>query len=107
METTVKITTLSSRELTRDISRAKKAAEAGPVIITDHGRPRFVLKSYDEFERLSGKRRNLVDALAMLGLSTAISSRAALQSSRAKRTYLETLGGFEPIAERQRSATKN
>ncbi|MGN7737053.1 type II toxin-antitoxin system Phd/YefM family antitoxin [Ensifer sp. 22564] len=70
METTVKITTLSSRELTRDISRAKKAAEAGPVIITDHGRPRFVLITYDEFERLSGKRRNLVDALAMLGLST-------------------------------------
>ncbi|PDT44351.1 type II toxin-antitoxin system Phd/YefM family antitoxin [Sinorhizobium fredii] len=69
METTVKITTISSRELNRDIGRAKKAAKAGPVVIIDHGRPCFVLITYDEFERLSGKHRNLVIALAMPGIS--------------------------------------
>jgi len=61
---------LTSRELNQDVSRAKRAAETGPVIITDRGRPSHVLMTYDEFERLSGKRRNLVDALSMPGLSS-------------------------------------
>lgn len=64
------ITSLSSRELNHDVSKAKKAAQNGPVIITDRGKPSHVLMTYSEFERLSGKRRNLVDALAMPGLST-------------------------------------
>lgn len=60
---------LTSRELNHDVSKAKKAAEAGPVLITDRGRPSHVLMTYSEFERLTGKRRNLVDALSMPGLS--------------------------------------
>ncbi|MGN7735295.1 type II toxin-antitoxin system Phd/YefM family antitoxin [Ensifer sp. 22564] len=63
------VTTLSSRELNHDVSSAKKAAKSGPVIITDRGKPSHVLMTYDEFERLSGKHRNLVEALAMPGLS--------------------------------------
>lgn len=63
------ITTLSSRELNHDVSSAKKAAKSGPVIITDRGKPSHVLMTYDEFERLSGKRRSLIEALAMPGLS--------------------------------------
>ncbi|WP_085034400.1 type II toxin-antitoxin system Phd/YefM family antitoxin [Ensifer aridi] len=63
------ITTLSSRELNHDVSSAKKAAKGGPVIITDRGKPSHVLMTYDEFERLTGKHRSLVDALAMPGLS--------------------------------------
>lgn len=61
---------LTSRELNHDVGRAKKAAEAGPVVITDRGRPSHVLMTYSEFERLTGKRHNLVDALSMPGLST-------------------------------------
>ena len=61
---------LTSRELNYDVGRAKKAAEAGPVVITDRGRPSHVLMTYGEFERLTGKRHNLVDALSMPGLST-------------------------------------
>ena len=63
------ITTLSSRELNHDVSSAKKAAKSGPVIITDRGKPSHVLMTYEEFERLSGRHRSLVDALAMPGLS--------------------------------------
>lgn len=63
------VTTLSSRELNHDVSSAKKAAKSGPVIITDRGKPSHVLMTYDEFERLSGRHRNLVEALAMPGLS--------------------------------------
>ncbi|MGO4842332.1 type II toxin-antitoxin system Phd/YefM family antitoxin [Rhizobiaceae sp. 2RAB30] len=63
------ITTLSSRQLNHDVSSAKKAAQNGPVVITDRGKPSHVLMTYDEFQRLTGRRRNLVEALAMPGLS--------------------------------------
>jgi hypothetical protein len=38
--------------------------------MTDRGRPSHVLMTYGKFERLTGKRHNLVDALSMPGLST-------------------------------------
>lgn len=69
MEAHLPTTSLTSRELNHDVGRAKKAAEAGPVVITDRGRPSHVLMTYSEFERLSGKRPNLVDGLSMPGLS--------------------------------------
>ncbi len=59
------ITTLSSREFNQDASGAKKAAANGPVFITDRGQPRHVLLSIEEYRRLTGDRRSIVDALAM------------------------------------------
>ena len=61
-------TTLSSREFNQDTSRAKKAAEKGPVFITDRGRPAHVLLSIEDYEKLSQKRQNLSDLLAMPGI---------------------------------------
>ena len=63
------ITTLSSREFNQDTSRAKKASSKGPVFITDRGKPAHVLLSIEEYQRLSGKRRSLLDALSMPGLA--------------------------------------
>ena len=63
------ITTLSSREFNQDTSRAKKAAAEGPVFITDRGKPAHVLLSIEEYQRLTGKRRNIADLLAMPGLA--------------------------------------
>ena len=57
------ITTLSSREFNQDTSRAKKAASEGPVFITDRGKPAHVLLSIEEYQRITGKRRNIADAL--------------------------------------------
>lgn len=62
-------TTLSSRELNQDVGRAKRASRLGPVFITDRGRPAHVLLSMEDYQRLTGQRRSLVDALAMPGLS--------------------------------------
>lgn len=62
------ITTLSARELNQDLGRAKKAALEGPVVITDRGKPAHVLLSYGEYQRLSGKKRTLAEALAMPGM---------------------------------------
>jgi prevent-host-death family protein len=58
-------TTLTSREFNQDTSRAKKAADkAGPVFITDRGKPSHVLLSIDEYRKLSGKGMSLAEALA-------------------------------------------
>jgi len=62
------ITTLSSREFNQDASRAKKAANEGPVFITDRGRPAHVLISIEEYQRLVGGRPSIVDLLAMPGM---------------------------------------
>ncbi len=61
------VTMLSGRELNQDLGRAKRAAQAGPVIVTDRGRPAHVLLSFDEYKRLSGKMRTLGDMLAAPG----------------------------------------
>ena len=48
------ITTITSREFNQDVGRAKKAAQDGPVLITDRGRPAHVLLSIDDYRRLTG-----------------------------------------------------
>jgi prevent-host-death family protein len=65
----VSVTTLSSREFNQDTSRAKKAAAEGPVFITDRGKPAHVLLTIEEYQRITGGRRNIVEALSMPGLS--------------------------------------
>ena len=59
------ITTLSSREFNQDTGRAKKAAKKGPVFITDRGRPSHVLLTVEEYQQITGKRKNMATLLAM------------------------------------------
>jgi hypothetical protein len=55
---------MSSREFNQDTSRAKKAASAGPVFITDRGRAAHVLLSIEAYHKLTGGRMSLAEALA-------------------------------------------
>lgn len=48
------ITTVSSREFNQHASDVKKAANNGPVFITDRGRPAHVLLSMEEYLKLTG-----------------------------------------------------
>lgn len=52
-------TKLSSREFNQDISRAKRAADDGPVIITDRGQPAYVLLRHEAYKKLSGEGLNI------------------------------------------------
>mgnify|MGYP000885760611 CR=1 FL=1 len=61
-------TTLSSRQFNQDAGKAKKAAAAGPVIITDRGRPAHVLLTFDDYKKISGGPRKISDLLAMPGI---------------------------------------
>ena len=46
--------TFSSRDFTRDVSAAKRAASEGPVFITDRGRPAFALLKIEDYYRITG-----------------------------------------------------
>jgi len=63
------ITTLSSREFNQGASEAKRAANKGPVFITDRGKPAHVLLTFDDYQRLTKQRCNIADSLAMPGIA--------------------------------------
>jgi prevent-host-death family protein len=59
------ITKLSSRDFNQDTSRAKRAARRGPVFITDRGRPSHVLLTVEDYQRITGGQKSVLDLLAM------------------------------------------
>ena len=61
------ITTISSREFNQKTSEAKKAAENGPVFITDRGRTAHVLITFDEYRKLANREKNIIELLTMPG----------------------------------------
>lgn len=61
------VTTLTSREFNQDASGAKKAAQRGPVFITDRGRPAHVLLTIEDYQRLAGGSVSLAEVLAQPG----------------------------------------
>lgn len=63
------ITTLSSREFNQGTSEAKRAANNGPVFITDRGRPAHVLMSIAQYRRMIGGHKKIADLLAMPGIA--------------------------------------
>jgi antitoxin (DNA-binding transcriptional repressor) of toxin-antitoxin stability system len=55
---------LTAREFNQDVSRAKRAANGGAVIITDRGKPAYVLLRHDAYRRLVGRGPGLRELLA-------------------------------------------
>lgn len=60
--------TITSRAFNQDAAGAKRAANLGPVFITDRGRPAHVLLSIEAYRRLLGDRNAIADLLAMPGV---------------------------------------
>jgi prevent-host-death family protein len=54
---------MTSREFNQDLAKAKRIATEGPLTVTDRGRPAYVLMTHEEFLRLSGSRKSIVDLL--------------------------------------------
>jgi prevent-host-death family protein len=55
--------TFSSRDFNQNTGEAKKAADEGPVFITDRGEPRHVLMSIEQYQQLVQKPMTLAEAL--------------------------------------------
>ncbi|MDF3362898.1 type II toxin-antitoxin system Phd/YefM family antitoxin [Sulfitobacter sp. Ks41] len=60
----MRMTTINSRTFNRDVSGAKRAAQDGPVFITDRGKPAHVLLSIEAYRRLTGRQESILDLLA-------------------------------------------
>ena len=65
------VQTYSSHDFTRNVSAAKRAAQKGPVFITDCGRPAFALLKIEDYRRLADQREeSLLDVMdAIPGIS--------------------------------------
>ena len=59
------VTIMSSREFNQRASEARRAANNGPVFITDRGRPAHVLMSFEDYQHLTRQWRNIADAMVM------------------------------------------
>jgi prevent-host-death family protein len=47
------VATFSSREFAHDLAGVKRAAQEGPVFITDRGRPTYALMKIEDFRQLA------------------------------------------------------
>ncbi|MEO0771281.1 MAG: type II toxin-antitoxin system Phd/YefM family antitoxin [Cyanobacteria bacterium J06649_4] len=56
---------ISSREFNQDVSKAKRAAEKGPVFITDRGTPAHVLLTIEAYHKLLGTEDSVAALLSM------------------------------------------
>jgi prevent-host-death family protein len=57
-------TKLTSREFNQDTGRAKRAAQDGPVFITDRGQPSHVLLTFADYQRLAANQPSIIELLA-------------------------------------------
>jgi hypothetical protein len=60
------ITTIPARQFARDLAGAKRAADMGPVLITDRGHPAYALLRIDDFYALGGERQPSRSLLALM-----------------------------------------
>lgn len=61
------ITTVTARDFARDLAHAKRATMAGPVFVTDRGKPTYALLKIEDYYNLAGdKPRSLLDAMDAL-----------------------------------------
>ena len=61
----VAVTTMTGREFNRDVSKAKRLARNGPVVITSRGRAVHVLLTMEEYVALAKQDESIVEMLAM------------------------------------------
>jgi hypothetical protein len=75
--------TFSSRDFTRHVGAAKRAAAKGPVFITDRGRPAFALLKIEHYYQLAGQHEaSLLDAMDAIPGGAGIEFNAPRPKSR-------------------------
>ncbi|NDG42543.1 MAG: prevent-host-death protein [Betaproteobacteria bacterium] len=67
------ITTISARQFARNLAGAKRAADFGPVLITNCGQPAYALLRIDEYQELAARAdRSLLALMDTLPATTSI-----------------------------------
>ncbi|MDB5955922.1 type II toxin-antitoxin system prevent-host-death family antitoxin [Ramlibacter sp.] len=82
--------TFSSRDFTRDVGAAKRAAAKGPVFITDRGRPAFALLKIEDYYELAGQHEgSLLEAMDAIPGGSGIEFEAPLLGARFRAADLD------------------
>jgi len=81
----MKVTTFSSREFNQAASEAKRAANDGPVFITDRGKPAHVLMSMAHYQHPREVNKRLPTCWRCRGLKTSSLRYPAGMSMPARR----------------------
>jgi PHD/YefM family antitoxin component YafN of YafNO toxin-antitoxin module len=79
---------MTSREFNQDVAKAKRLADEGPLVITDRGKPAYVLLRHDAYERLSGTGQSILDLIADPASEHIEFEPQPLQGSRIRSTDL-------------------
>ena len=58
---------MTSREFNQHVSRVGRAAKDGPVVVTKRGKPSLVVMTHEEYLRITGKGKSILELLAMPG----------------------------------------
>jgi len=61
------VTIIPCTALTRDIGKTKKAAQAGPVILTERDQSAYVLINIEQYKEIIGNAQSILDLLNMPG----------------------------------------
>jgi PHD/YefM family antitoxin component YafN of YafNO toxin-antitoxin module len=61
------MTRISSREFDQDVRRAKREADRAPVIITERGKPAYVLMRHDTYRRITEHQPSIIELLDLPG----------------------------------------
>lgn len=78
------MTKLSSREFNQDVGRAKRAADDGPVVITDRGKPAYVLITFEAYRALAHSAPSILDLLDQNGAGETAFEAPAMASGSLK-----------------------
>ena len=76
------ITTIPARQFARDLAGAKRAADIGPVLITDRGNPAYALLRIDDYYELAAERRAGRSLLALMDTLPATTSNFDFEPPR-------------------------
>ena len=57
----------TDKEFVHDVVAVQRAADDGPVVITDHDRPAYVLLRHDAYEKLVSSGKTILELLAQPG----------------------------------------
>jgi PHD/YefM family antitoxin component YafN of YafNO toxin-antitoxin module len=79
-------TTLSTQEFSRNADAAARAAQEGPVFITDRGRTVHVLLNFSDYQRLVKEHRNMAELLSI----PEIAAEVDFDPARSKETVTPT-----------------
>ena len=60
------ITTIPARQFARNLAGAKRAADNGPVLITDRGHPAYALLRIEDYYELASDRRPSLSLLELM-----------------------------------------